>query len=310
MVQYAATLADDPILRWGVEALADDSPMGTVRYAAVLPLGLLQGAILDLCEHWQFVAFVHRHPDLRGSKSAVPARIDWPSLESDAASDAANCSSNNPFGLDGNYWLTNAARLQHTNDGRSGPKPLLVISLMVKGLRREPRNLEWQDFTLLLDIVRALGGKPLVVSAPFPGPFYDYWGMTAAERARYYAQMRAITSREHVPLVDFSEHDGDRNFIRDAQEHLPTGAGSSTTKCSTLSFMAPQSQGRGPRRGFPHRPPCPTEHDGWDRTPRPPGPRDRRGVAITVVARAWIGALRVLRRGADRPAAELRHQPA
>jgi D-alanine transfer protein len=220
MVQYAATLADDPILRWGVEALADDSPMGTVRYAAVLPLGLLQGAILDLCEHWQFVAFVHRHPDLRGSKSAVPARIDWPSLESDAASDAANRSSNNPFGLDGNYWLTNAARLQHTNDGPSGRKPLLVISLMVKGLRREPRNLEWQDFTVLLDIVRALGGKPLVVSAPFPGPFYDYWGMTAAERARYYAQMRAITSREHVPLVDFSEHDGDRNFIRDAQEHL------------------------------------------------------------------------------------------
>jgi hypothetical protein len=156
------------ILRWGVEALADDSPMGTVRYAAVLPLGLLQGAILDLCEHWQFVAFVHRHPDLRGSKSAVPARIDWPSLESDAASDAANRSSNNPFGLDGNYWLTNAARLQHTNDGPSGRKPLLVISLMVKGLRREPRNLEWQDFTLLIDRqnnLREGGGRQILLLA-------------------------------------------------------------------------------------------------------------------------------------------------
>ena len=220
MLQYPATIANDPILRWGVEALADESPVGTVRYAAVLPLGLLQRAVLDLCEHWQFVAFVHRHPELHGSESAVPARIDWPSLESDAASDAANRSSNNPFGLDGNYWLTNATRLQHANGGRSGRKPLLVISLMVKGLRREPRSLEWQDFALLLDIVQALGGKPLVVSAPFPGPFYDYWGMTAAERGRYYAQVRAITSRDHIPLVDFSEHDGERGFVRDAQEHL------------------------------------------------------------------------------------------
>ena len=220
MLQYPATIADDPILRWGLEALADKSPIGTVRYAAVLPLGLLQSAVLGLCDHWQFVAFVHRHPELHRSESVVPARIDWPSLEAVAASDAANRGRNNPFGLDAGYWLANAYRLQHPIDARSAQKPLPVISLMANGLRHEPRSLEWQDFALLLDIVRALGGQPLVVSAPFHGPFYDYWGMTADERARYYAQVRAITSRDRVPLVDFAEHDSDRDFVRDAQEHL------------------------------------------------------------------------------------------
>jgi D-alanine transfer protein len=199
MVQYPATIADDPILRWGLEALADGSPLGPVRYAAVLPLGMLQRAVLGLCDHWQFVVFVHRHPEARN---------------------AANRGRNNPFGLDANYWRANAPRLQHPIDARSARMPLQVISLMANGLRHEPRSLEWQDFALLLDIVRALGGQPLVVSAPFPGPFYDYWRMTADKRARYYAQVRAITSRERVPLVDFAEHDRDRGFIRDAQEHL------------------------------------------------------------------------------------------
>ena len=220
MLQYPATIADDPILRWGLEALADKSPIGTVRYAAVLPLGLLQSAVLGLCDHWQFVAFVHRHPELHRSESVVPARIDWPSLEAVAASDAAKRGRNNPFGLDAGYWLANAYRLQHPIDARSAQKPLPVIALMANGLRHEPRSLEWQDFALLLDIVRALGGQPLVVSVPFPGPFYDYWGMTADERARYYAQVRAITARDGVPLVDFAEHDSDRDFICDAQEHL------------------------------------------------------------------------------------------
>ena len=36
-----------------------------------------------------------------------------------AARDAANRGSNNPFGLDANYWLANAPRLQHPTDARS-----------------------------------------------------------------------------------------------------------------------------------------------------------------------------------------------
>lgn len=220
MVQYPDTIADDPILRWGLEALADGSPLGPVRYAAVLPLGLVQSAMLDLCDHWQFVAFVHKHRDLHRFESVVPAPVDWTAVEADAAAVAAFRGRNNPFELDGVYWIGTSLGKHHPHEARGDPMPLQVLSLMEKGLRHEPRSLEWQDLALLLDIVRALGGQPLVVSAPFPGPFYDYWGMTADERGRYYAQVRAVASREHVPIVDFADHDSERGFIRDAQEHL------------------------------------------------------------------------------------------
>jgi poly-D-alanine transfer protein DltD len=51
MLQYPATFADDPILRWGLEALTDRTQLASARYAAVLPLGLLQRTVLGLSDH-------------------------------------------------------------------------------------------------------------------------------------------------------------------------------------------------------------------------------------------------------------------
>jgi D-alanine transfer protein len=220
MLQYPATIADDPILRWGLEALTDRSQLGRVRYAAVLPLGLFQHVVLDLSEHWQFVAFVYRHPELHRSEAVVPRPIDWALLETHAAAEAASRGRNNPFGFDASYWNEHARRLQHPIDARSARMLMPVIPLMVDGLHHEPRNLEWRDFALLLDVVHALGARPLVVSAPFAGPFLDYWGVTAYERAQYYEELRDRTSRNGVPLVDFADHDGDRDFDRDPEGHL------------------------------------------------------------------------------------------
>jgi D-alanine transfer protein len=220
MLQYPVTLADDPILRWGLEALADGSQFGSARYAAVLPLGLVQRTVLGLSDHWRFVAFVFRHPELHRSESVVPARIEWSWLEDEGARDALSSSRNNPFGFDATYWQTNQRRLQRSGDAHTARMLMPVIPLVVEGLRHEPRNLEWRDFSLLLDTLRALGAKPLVVSAPFPGPFFDYWGVTADERSRYYAEVRDLTTRAGVPMVNFAEHDADRDFVRDPEGHL------------------------------------------------------------------------------------------
>ena len=220
LLQYPASLADDPILRWGLEALADRSQFGSARYAMVLPLGLLQRTVLGLSDHWQFVAFVYRHPELHRSESVVPARIEWSWLEDEGARDAVSRSRNNPFGFDATYWQTNQRRLQRPGDARTARMLMPVIPLVLDGLRHEPRNLEWRDFALLLDTLRALGAKPLVVSAPFPGPFFDYWGATAAERSQYYAEVRDRTTRAGVPMVSFAEHDADRDFVQDPEEHL------------------------------------------------------------------------------------------
>jgi D-alanine transfer protein len=217
MLQYPATLAGDPILRWGLEALADRSAFGHARYAAVFPLGVLEAAALRLADHWQFIWFVYRHPELHRSETVVPVPIDWTKLEGHVDSEAEHRGRNNAFGFPDEYWTAFAAKLQRPMDRR---RLMPVVPLMVNGLHHEPRNIEWGDFALLLDIVRSLGGHPLVVSAPFSGPFLDYWGVTSLERAQYYDELRDRTSHEGVPLVDFADHDEDRGFLRDPEGHF------------------------------------------------------------------------------------------
>ena len=217
LLQYPTTLTDDPILRWGLESLADRSALGQARYAAVLPLGLLQGAALRLADHWQFLSFVYRHPEVHRDESVVPVAIDWARLEARVDNNVLTRSHNNPFWFGDEYWTDNSWKLLQPMDRR---RLMPVVPLMVDGMRHEPRNLEWRDFALLLEIVRSLGGRPLVVSAPCSGPFLDYWGVTPVERAQYYDELRDRTSHDGVPLVDFADHDEDRGFVRDPESHF------------------------------------------------------------------------------------------
>jgi D-alanine transfer protein len=217
MLQYPTTIADDPILRWGLESLADRSAFGQMRYAAVLPLGCFQSAVLRLADHWQFLWFVYQHSEIHREESVVPVPIDWPKLEARVDNDVLSHGHNNPFGFGDEYWTENAKKLVKPMDrGRLMP----VVPLMVSGLHHEPRNIEWRDFALLLQIVHSLGAQPLVVSAPLSGPFLDYWGVTPLERSQYYDELRDRTSHDGVPLVDFADHDEDIGFLRDPESHF------------------------------------------------------------------------------------------
>src|SRR4030095_15810336 len=51
---------------------------------------------------------------------------------------------------------------------------------------------EWNDLELLLRGLRDLGVKPLLLSMPINGPYYDRIGVSPAARAAYYARLRAI----------------------------------------------------------------------------------------------------------------------
>ena len=64
-----------------------------------------------------------------------------------------------------------------------------VVPLMVDGMRHEPRNLEWRDFALLLEIVRSL---PLPVDADVLARHGDHAAEAMGEKGgllRVYARM-------------------------------------------------------------------------------------------------------------------------
>ena len=65
-----------------------------------------------------------------------------------------------------------------------------------------------------------LGARPLVMSQPIPGKYYDYIGISHDARLQYYSKLRALAGQYGVPVVDFENHDDDQYFVTDPNSHL------------------------------------------------------------------------------------------
>ncbi|TQR31694.1 D-alanyl-lipoteichoic acid biosynthesis protein DltD [Lysinibacillus sphaericus] len=74
---------------------------------------------------------------------------------------------------------------------------------------------EYEDLQLVIDILKDAGAKPLFISIPVNGHWYDYTEYPADRRDKYYAKMNQILTDNGVPFVDFSSHDYDPYFIMD-----------------------------------------------------------------------------------------------
>ena len=90
-------------------------------------------------------------------------------------------------------------------------------------LRTLERNQEWVDLELLLRELNELGARPLLLSMPIHGGWYDQCGVTYTARRAYYEKLREIGARYHAPVVDFADHDADRSFCHDTMGHLAPG---------------------------------------------------------------------------------------
>ena len=68
------------------------------------------------------------------------------------------------------------------------------------------------------------GARPLLLSMPIHGGWYDQCGVTYAARRAYYEKLREVGARYHAAVVDFADHDADRSFCFDYKGHLgPSG---------------------------------------------------------------------------------------
>lgn len=74
---------------------------------------------------------------------------------------------------------------------------------------------EYGDFQLMLDMLKDAGAKPLFVSIPVNGKWYDYGGFPKERREAYYKKMRQTLEASGFPYVDYSDHEYDPYFIKD-----------------------------------------------------------------------------------------------
>ena len=151
----------------------------------------MHNAILRYQDHWSVVCYLWKHPAKTSSpispRSGRP--LDWPMLHRQADALYRAHSNNNEFGLDNEKWdreiRQEMLRLRNTRSDEAF-------------LRTLERNQEWVDLELLLRELTELGARPLLLSMPIHGGWYDQCGVTYTARRAYYEKLREIGARYHA----------------------------------------------------------------------------------------------------------------
>ncbi len=172
----------DPILELSLRVLASPTRSSRALYRLVWPLGKLEELVLRLQDHWRMVRLIRAHSDLAiSSEREVPFE--------------------RPTGV-----------------SRSSPDDRPYADEMVSNLRN---STEWTDLDLLLEGLKQLGARPLLLSMPIAGSFYDRQGISRQERHDlYYQRLRELAERRGVPLIDFENEDEDAAFLSGVGSHL------------------------------------------------------------------------------------------
>jgi D-alanine transfer protein len=77
------------------------------------------------------------------------------------------------------------------------------------------KSLEYKDFQMVLDLLKEKGAKPLFITIPVNGRWYDYTGFPKSGRDIYYQKIRKQVEAAGFPIVDLTGHEYDPYFLKD-----------------------------------------------------------------------------------------------
>jgi D-alanine transfer protein len=210
MLFYTETLKD-PLLNLAVQQLASTKPYAPVLTALIWPLARLQEGVLELQDHWATLQMIRNHPEVPPTVTYKPSALNWNMLAEHAATYAQAHADNNPFGINNQDWKgewRNAVAQQHHD---------MTDAEFTTKLEWTDG---WNDLELLLWTLKAFGAKPLLVSMPLAGAYWDYRGVSADARRVLYDKLTEAANLQQVPLVIFREGEQDKFFLRDPGSHL------------------------------------------------------------------------------------------
>jgi len=211
MLGYPGTLQGDPVLRAVLLALADSTLLGRARYDALVPWEHLELLLLQVDDAAQVLWHLRGRHDQDTAAPRTGPEPDWRALEASAEREALARAGGSQFGMD-------AARLKEMRPGRLQAAEGSWSDVRFR--RAMAKAESWGDLDLLLSGLDRLGARPLILSMPLHGAYFDYLGVSRAARREFYARLEGLAAAHGTPLLDFAEHDEDRTFLVDEMDHL------------------------------------------------------------------------------------------
>ena len=196
MLKFPKTLEKSSLLTFTLQQLASHTVVSRVLYYGSVPFGLLENSVLQIQDHCEMLFYLLKESGrleyhVRHSKRA----IDWDKLMAEAAS---------------------KVRVHHDSD----PEPIGPEQGSERFVVAEENAHEWVDFALLLRELNELGARPLLLSLPIDGRYFDRFGVGRPFRDLYYQRIRQLAEAHHVPILDFEGHDLDEDFLAGHHDHL------------------------------------------------------------------------------------------
>lgn len=199
MLKYPSIVEKSPLLEFALGRLASRRWLDRFIFCALWPMGKLQNAVLDLQDH--FAALTYIGHKIKPPPQQHPEMIDWPKL------------------------VTKAGALKTTHEDETNRSSSLAEQ-KAPGSRDQAfrtdteAGLGWTDVELLLRTLASVHARPLLLSMPFDGQFYDETGVSRFARESYYKRLRSLAQRYHFPLIEFTGHDEDPSFLYLHKSHL------------------------------------------------------------------------------------------
>ena len=199
------------MLAFAVNQLAKNTVVSRMMYCVAFPLGRLQAAILELQDQYQSVVYIQDNQQQlkHHNKSHIPAAIDWQAELATALNQAQQQSTNNQFGFNNHDWLKVRRGYKARPSGSTDDQYLQ--DLKTSG--------EAEDFALLLQILKELGAKPMLVGRPTNDKYYNSVGISNAAINKYYDEVESIAARYNMPIADFKDFQNDIYFGVDRAPH-------------------------------------------------------------------------------------------
>ena len=199
MLNFPSTLKNRPFLECALKLLASGRWLDRVLFCVLWPAGKLQTTIMELQDH--FAAFNYICHWTKPASVRCLKTLDWSKL---IGSVGGTRTARADKGAVGSNVKEEASR---------GPGDVTFRNNM----NASPG---WINLELLLRTLAKVHARPLILSMPIPGDFYDQKGVSRSAREDYYVKLRTLVESYHFSLIEFKGHDEDPAFLYRHKSHL------------------------------------------------------------------------------------------